>query len=452
MTGQQELENMQTKQRKNKSPSFSQNLKEYSSNYANHSSVHGRWKFNYYHFYQEGGNLTDEQLRQFEDISMLCNPSMHEEGQLVTDSDVVDFYEEVAPTFEETLWVCVWQHYNETCYTLFSPILTQEGICYTFNMPDRDEIFTDEVYHHKDFLRSDRYSTGWSLENGYIESEEDYDYPRRINGKSGLTLLIKSLKDYHDYICQGPFQGFKISLHNPGEIPMFDNQFFRAPINQEVMVAIKPDMITTSSGLEDYDPHKRGCYFAKERQLRYFKEYTQQNCELECQTNITYNLCDCVSFYMPHSEETPICGSGSTPCVNKAKSKMISDTSGSFSCDCLPACTTLTYNVETSQAKFNWRDMLIAFNADPDEFAGIQMTRLYFNFKGRQFMRSERYELYGMIDFLAAMGGLLGLFIGISLVSLIEVFYFLTLRLWVNLKRYGRHYWSGSEELLANNT
>lgn len=41
MTGQQELENMQIKERKNKSPSFSQNLKEYSSNYANHSSVHG---------------------------------------------------------------------------------------------------------------------------------------------------------------------------------------------------------------------------------------------------------------------------------------------------------------------------------------------------------------------------------------------------------------------------
>ncbi|KAK9709716.1 Amiloride-sensitive sodium channel [Popillia japonica] len=177
-------------------------------------------------------------------------------------------------------------------------------------MLDRDEIFTDEVYHHKDFLRSDRFSTGWSLENGYIESDEDYDYPRRINGKSGLTLLIKSLRYDHDYICQGQFQGFKIFLHNPSEILMFDNEFFRASINQEVMVAIKPDMITTSSGLEDYDPHKRGCYFAKERH--------------------------CVSFYMPHSEETPICGSGSTPCVNKAKSKMISDTSGSFSCDCLP--------------------------------------------------------------------------------------------------------------------
>ncbi|KAK9709717.1 Amiloride-sensitive sodium channel [Popillia japonica] len=96
--------------------------------------------------------------------------------------------------------------------------------------------------------------------------------------------------------------------------------------------------------------------------------------------------------------------------------------------------------------------MLMAFDAHPGEFPGIQITRLYFNFKGRQFMRSERHELYGMTDFLAAIGGLLGLFIGISLVSLIEVFYFSTLRLWVNLKRYGRHYWSGSEELLANNT
>ncbi|KAK9709692.1 Amiloride-sensitive sodium channel [Popillia japonica] len=129
---------------------------------------------------------------------------------------------------------------------------------------------------------------------------------------------------------------------------------------------------------------------------------------------------------MPHGESTPICGSGSNRCVTDAQLKMVSDTSGNFSCDCLPACTTLTYNAETSQAEFNWRDMLIAFNADPDEFPGIQMTRLRFLFKEMQFITSERNELYGMVDFMANVGGLLGLFIGFSFVSMIEPFYFLT--------------------------
>lgn len=80
------------------------------------------------------------------------------------------------------------------------------------------------------------------------------------------------------------------------------------------------------------------------------------------------------------------------------------------------------------------------------------MTRLRFLFKEMQFIPSERNELYGVTDFLANVGGLLGLFIGFSFVSLIETMYFLTLRLWVNLKKYGRHFWSASEELLDDDS
>ncbi|KAK9709693.1 Amiloride-sensitive sodium channel [Popillia japonica] len=235
----------------------------------------------YYHLYRGGGNMTDKELHQFEDISLLCDPHIHNEGRPITSLNVVDFYKEVAPTFQETLWVCLWQSQNETCVTLFNPILTEEGICYTFNMLDRDEIFTNEVYHNKDFQKVNEDSKGWNLENGYEDSEDLYSFPKRAmtaGAKAGLTILIK-----------GPVQGFKVSLHNPGEIPRVGNQFFRAPLNQEIIVAIKPDMITTSSGLKDYDPHRRGCYFAKERQLRYFKEYTQQNCDIE-PTELRYRV------------------------------------------------------------------------------------------------------------------------------------------------------------------
>lgn len=93
----------------------------------------------------------------------------------------------------------------------------------------------------------------------------------------------------------------KVSLHNPGEIPRVGSQFFRAPLNQEIITTVLPDMIATSPSLRHYDPHRRGCYFSEERKLRYFKEYTQQNCDIECFTNITYKLCGCVSFHMPRT-------------------------------------------------------------------------------------------------------------------------------------------------------
>lgn len=102
-----------------------------------------------------------------------------------------------------------------------------------------------------------------------------------------------------DYICKGPVQGFKILLHHPGEVPRVSMQYFRAPLDQEIIVAVKPDMMTTSEALKDYDPHRRQCYFSSERQLKFYKNYTQQNCEVECLANFTLTHCGCVGYHMP---------------------------------------------------------------------------------------------------------------------------------------------------------
>lgn len=39
-------------------------------------------------------------------------------------------------------------------------------------------------------------------------------------------------------------------------------------------------------------------------------------------------------------------------------------------CDCLPGCTTLTYNAETSQAEFNWGRVFQSFKTNFSEFPG----------------------------------------------------------------------------------
>lgn len=43
-------------------------------------------------------------------------------------------------------------------------------------------------------------------------------------------------------------------------------------------------------------------------------------------------------------------------------------------------------------------------------------------------MTSKRSELYGMTDFLANCGGIMGLCMGISLLSLVELVYFCSVR------------------------
>lgn len=64
----------------------------------------------------------------------------------------------------------------------------------------------------------------------------------------------------------------------------------------------------------------------------------------------------------------------------------------------------------------------------------MQFARLSIFFKETQFITSKRSELYGLTDFLANCGGLLGLFMGVSILSLVEIIYYLTIRLFCNLK------------------
>lgn len=64
----------------------------------------------------------------------------------------------------------------------------------------------------------------------------------------------------------------------------------------------------------------------------------------------------------------------------------------------------------------------------------MQPARLSIFFKEHQFITSKRSELYGQTDFLANCGGLLGLFMGVSVLSIVEVIYYFTLRLGCSLR------------------
>lgn len=101
----------------------------------------------------------------------------------------------------------------------------------------------------------------WNLENGY-NSSIDIDpqtYPYRVFGSGarvGLFVLLKLYEQHLEYICRGPVQGFKILLHTPGEVPQVSKHYFRVPLLQEVLVSVKPNMITTSEGLRHYEPNR----------------------------------------------------------------------------------------------------------------------------------------------------------------------------------------------------
>lgn len=81
-----------------------------------------------------------------------------------------------------------------------------------------------------------------------------------------------------------------ISIHSPDDLPTnFDGtQFSYLYYGSATEVLITPKVIETDENLRSHSPQARQCYFEGERKLKFFKIYTQRNCEFEC---LSMRLC-----------------------------------------------------------------------------------------------------------------------------------------------------------------
>lgn len=154
----------------------------------------------------------------------------------------------------------------------------------------------------------------WNLENGYQEEPNDNNYPMRIfnaKAKGALNIDLQLMKEDLGFKCHNLNSGFQIFIHVPGEISSMSRLTFQIPPKEDVKISIRATLITTTDGLKIYKPNQRQCYFNSERQLQFFRIYTQNNCEVECLANFTLRECDCVKFSMPSKHKTismvPIC-------------------------------------------------------------------------------------------------------------------------------------------------
>lgn len=143
-------------------------------------------------------------------------------------------------------------------------------------------------------------SSSWSLKNGYkIESNKD-KYPMNSNDfgqRKGFNLILTIPEEDIEGVCN-MFQGFTIILSVPGD-EQKSREIIHLPLFEYVRVSIKPKLITTSDGLRNYWPNQRKCFYDSEQPLHFYKNYSQNNCEMECLAYHMENTCNCVTFSMP---------------------------------------------------------------------------------------------------------------------------------------------------------
>lgn len=283
----------------------------------------------------------------------------------------------------EMMEFCVIRSEVQFCRDIFSHTMTEEGICVSFNLLAASELLRTEVIQSIDpYLSGKRKSPHWSLEHGYSPEATLNSYPYRTLGpgySAGLSLLLLSSNEDLDYLCRGPVQAFKVLLHTSAEYPQVSRKFVHVPMDQEVTIAVKPQMVTTTEGLRSYTPERRQCFFNNERYLQFFKIYTQDNCELECLTNYTLARCGCVKFSMMYTNGTAVCETNQINCILNAENDLLEmdvlghqDQQANFraQCNCLPACTSIQYDAEITQTDFDWLKWTQAIKIPLDNTTG----------------------------------------------------------------------------------
>ncbi|XP_058827730.1 pickpocket protein 28-like [Topomyia yanbarensis] len=337
---------------------------------------------------------------------------------------------------------CYFRSKFTDCKSLFRKTITEEGVCFTFNgLSAKQLLRTGASLPQEDHLMPETSdSIDWTLDQGYSPQSDLSSYPYRtvVSGySSGLAMNLMSNDHNYDHLCGGPIQVLKVLLHSPVDYPQVSNKFIRVPINQEVTIAVKPQIIVTAESLKNYAPERRQCFFNHERYLKFFRVYTQDNCELECLTNFTLQYCGCVRFSMPRFNRTEVCESNMIECMIRAENELFErdaverrkgDRNYRTGCNCLPSCTSVQYDAEITQNDFEWVRWVRALKVDVNESHGVYLSRLGIYYKEAQFIASKRSELFGLTDFLANCGGLLGLCMGVSLLSLVELVYFCSVR------------------------
>ncbi|XP_045478142.1 pickpocket protein 28-like [Harmonia axyridis] len=349
---------------------------------------------------------------------------------------------------------CEWMGKSVQCKDVLTPLLTDEGLCYSFNMFDVRDIYSEnnKMQYYEESIRN----PSWDPDSGFPEDIFADGYPRRAflsGAKNSLVVVLFTKKSEIYYSCRDfALQGVRVSLHMPSRIPRPSQVFFSVGLDRLTTVAVTPSLMTTTSTIREYDPEDRNCYFSSERKLKYFKVYSQANCDLECWTNYTIQYCGCVHFYMPRDADTPICDVEKRFCLEDARvdypisilherlavrdAKAENSPRRTSDCNCLPICTDLNYNAEISSGKWKYYKQV-----DDETAREYHASAVKVFFKSTYFLPSEKSELYGIIDFISNAGGILGLFLGFSLFSVAEILYFVSIKLIENNRRYG--YWAG---------
>ncbi|XP_014481168.1 PREDICTED: sodium channel protein Nach-like isoform X2 [Dinoponera quadriceps] len=340
--------------------------------------------------------------------------------------DVNRIMRRLSPNCRSMLRRCSWEGKDQTCEDIFLLRKTQDGYCCTFNYARRNDGFG-------------------SAQNDVFTSER-IEHSTNIGPEYGLSVLLNPHFDDSFYKIL-PIDGFKISVYNPLDYPDMTSGYVRDVLvspKTEAYINLDAIVFDSAEDVQKYDVQERDCLFQTEQSKIFHGYYSYSDCIVHCRIRDIFQLCNCVPFFYPTSEEiasAEICNLRDLPCLRKYKERWRnvkprlenamepfgeSEFEGYLSCDCLPSCDDVTYSVQSSSIPLSLTELSWGRSKYP--INNHSVVHIYFGKSGTIRLRQD--VLFYWYELISNYGGVCSLFLGLSIINVIEMLYKLVARVW----------------------
>uniref|UniRef100_A0A6I8PE64 Acid-sensing ion channel 1 n=1 Tax=Ornithorhynchus anatinus TaxID=9258 RepID=A0A6I8PE64_ORNAN len=269
----------------------------------------------------------------------------------------------------------------------FSVVFTRYGKCYTFNS-GRDG---------KPRLKSMKGGTGNGLEI-MLDIQQDEYLP--VWGETDETSFEA---------------GIKVQIHSQDEPPFIDQLGFGVAPGFQTFVSCQEQRLI-------YLPPPWGTCKAVTMDSDFFDSYSITACRIDCETRYLVENCNCRMVHMPG--DAPYC----TPeqykeCADPALDFLVEKDQDYCVCD-MP-CNMTRYGKELSMVKIpskaSAKYLAKKFNKS-EQYIGENILVLDIFFEVLNYETIEQKKAYEIAGLLGDIGGQMGLFIGASILTVLELF------------------------------
>ncbi|KAL3989652.1 degenerin family protein [Acanthocheilonema viteae] len=264
------------------------------------------------------------------------------------------------------------------------------------------------------------YTFNWNVNNNRSSSKAGPMY--------GIRLLL--FVNISDYMATSEAAGVRLAIHSPTDFPFPDTFGYSAPVGFASSFGLKKHVIQRLSA--PYGDCQREKKMNSSVYIYGDYDYNPEGCHRSCFQNTLLDICGCGDPRFPVPKGRTHCSAFNATargCLEQTIAE-IGDfhhiTDSLTDCQCKQSCEHEVYSVTFSASKWP-SDSSDLGNCDPnmsDEECkkfyreNSAMVEVYYEQLNYELLKES--EAYGLVNLLADVGGHLGLWMGFSVITIIE--------------------------------